>query len=106
LAVDRLATLAVVWRKASGITSSSSGVEGAYARVSRCTRAVSLRLNELWSRKCDLVTKLIVLLTFIIAALALWPTFSALREGRKATTLAQWTAKKDYFEFCESVSPF
>ena len=44
-----------------------------------------------------------MVISLIIAALALWPTFSGAGDSRRALDLAEWTAKKDYFEFCELV---
>jgi hypothetical protein len=41
---------------------------------------------------------------FIVACVALWSTISATKDGHKATVLAEWTAKKDYLEFCQAVS--
>lgn len=49
-----------------------------------------------------LLGKVVVIVSLMVAALALWPTFSGTAEGRRATLLAEWTAKKDFFEFCES----
>ena len=39
-----------------------------------------------------------------LAGLALWPSFVGVDAARKANLLAQWTARKDFYEFCESVS--
>lgn len=41
---------------------------------------------------------------FVIACVALWSTISATYDGRKSVILAEWTAKKDFLEFCQTVS--
>ncbi|KAK0644600.1 hypothetical protein B0T16DRAFT_199062 [Cercophora newfieldiana] len=39
---------------------------------------------------------------FVIACVALWSTIAATNDGRKAKLLAEWTAKKDFLEFCQT----
>lgn len=39
----------------------------------------------------------------LLAGLALWPSFVGVDVARKANLLAQWTARKDFYEFCEEV---
>ncbi|KAK4651714.1 hypothetical protein QC762_601038 [Podospora pseudocomata] len=39
---------------------------------------------------------------FLIACIALWSTIRAMEDGRKAVSLAEWTARKDFFEYCHS----
>ncbi|KAK4173205.1 hypothetical protein QBC36DRAFT_195202 [Triangularia setosa] len=39
----------------------------------------------------------------IIACVALWSAIGAMMDGRKAVRIAEWTAKKDYREFCETI---
>jgi hypothetical protein len=41
---------------------------------------------------------------FVVACVALWSTVRATSDGRKAEMLAEWTAKKDFIEFCWTVS--
>lgn len=41
---------------------------------------------------------------FLIACIALWSTIRAMEDGRKAVSLAEWTARKDFFEYCHSAS--
>lgn len=41
---------------------------------------------------------------FVVACVTLWYTISATSDGRKSKILAEWTAKKDFLEFCQSVS--
>lgn len=53
--------------------------------------------------KSGLLGKAVVLVSFIVTAVALWPTFSGAVDSRRSKLLAEWTAKKDFFEFCESV---
>jgi len=53
--------------------------------------------------KSEFLGKVIVLVSFLVTALALWPTFSGAGDSRRSTLLAEWTAKKDFFELCESV---
>ncbi|KAK3333080.1 hypothetical protein B0T19DRAFT_398802 [Cercophora scortea] len=40
-------------------------------------------------------------LGLVVAIVALKPAFLAERDGKRAMVLAMWTARKDYFEFCE-----
>lgn len=42
----------------------------------------------------------------IIACVALWSAIGAMMDGRKAVRIAEWTARKDYWEFCETVGRF
>lgn len=39
----------------------------------------------------------------IIACVALWSAIGAMMDGRKAVRIAEWTARKDYWEFCETI---
>nr|KAK4640620.1 hypothetical protein QC761_601035 [Podospora bellae-mahoneyi] len=39
----------------------------------------------------------------IIACVALWSAIGAMMDGRKAVKIAEWTARKDYWEFCETI---
>ncbi|KAK4200366.1 hypothetical protein QBC40DRAFT_200700 [Triangularia verruculosa] len=39
---------------------------------------------------------------FIVACIALWSAFCAMEDSRKAVRLAEWTAKKDFLEFCQT----
>ncbi|KAM7186190.1 hypothetical protein V8F33_011956 [Rhypophila sp. PSN 637] len=48
------------------------------------------------------LTRLFAAAGFGLACLGLWPTITAMRDARKAQLLAEWTAKKDFLEFCES----
>ncbi|KAF4464582.1 hypothetical protein FALBO_8576 [Fusarium albosuccineum] len=66
------------------------------------TTTLASKLQALWTNKYNLIGKTIVLLALIVACLALWPSFAASRDSRKALSLAQWDAKKSYFELCES----
>jgi hypothetical protein len=67
-------------------------------------RTIRTKTIEIWNIQGDLVGKTIVLLSLVIAGVALWPAIAGAKDGKEATLLAQWTAKKDFFELCESVS--
>lgn len=64
------------------------------------------KLQALWARPGQLFSVTLAILTFTIACLALWPTISGAKDSKTATLLAEWTAKKEYYEFCESVSTY
>jgi hypothetical protein len=49
------------------------------------------------------VVKAIGIAGFIIACVALWPSLSAMNDSRRALVLAEWTAWKDFLEFCQAV---
>ncbi|KAK0744990.1 hypothetical protein B0T21DRAFT_345106 [Apiosordaria backusii] len=40
--------------------------------------------------------------SFIVACVALWSAICAMEDSRKAVRLAEWTAKKDFLEFCQT----
>ena len=65
---------------------------------------LSSRLQWLWSKRGTTAAKIIGTVTFMVTCLALWPTFAGTDIAKKANVLAQWTADKDFYEFCESVS--
>ncbi|RYP23569.1 hypothetical protein DL765_001083 [Monosporascus sp. GIB2] len=60
--------------------------------------------NKLKERKSEVMTKTLAIIAIIVACFALWPTFSSAKDGRKATLIAEWTAKKDFLEFCQSIN--
>lgn len=43
---------------------------------------------------------------FVIACIALWSTITSMNSGYKAQALAEWTARKDFIEFCQTVSTY
>lgn len=49
------------------------------------------------------VTKLAGLAGFAIACVALWSALSSMHDTRQALVLAQWTARKDFLQYCHSV---
>ena len=66
----------------------------------------SAGLRLLKDRKFKKQTKMLTMAGFIITCLTLWLTISSAKDGHKARLIAEWTAKKDFLEFCQSVSPF
>ncbi|KAM7195245.1 hypothetical protein V8F20_007621 [Naviculisporaceae sp. PSN 640] len=52
--------------------------------------------------KSALVGKIVASVSVVIAGLTLWTTLAAIVDTKRAILLAEWTAKKDFFEFCES----
>jgi hypothetical protein len=42
--------------------------------------------------------------SLVLTAVMAWPAVTSSSDTRLATLLAEWTSKKEYFEFCESVS--
>ncbi|KAM7187376.1 hypothetical protein V8F33_011274 [Rhypophila sp. PSN 637] len=61
------------------------------------------RFYEKIQSKTWLLGKLILVFSIIITAVAVWPTFAGAAASKRSNVLAEWTARKDYFEFCESV---
>jgi hypothetical protein len=47
---------------------------------------------------------LLSVFALVLSAIALWPALVSIHESRRATELAKWTAWKDFYEFCETVS--
>lgn len=90
--------------------------------TSRVTLSTSLLLSQLkaytWVKSsCKAVSSLknmkagfwshVMLATpLLIAILTLWPTFAGSADAKKSTELAKWTARKDFIEFCQSVSAY
>ncbi|RYP48351.1 hypothetical protein DL769_011210 [Monosporascus sp. CRB-8-3] len=60
--------------------------------------------DKLKERRSEVMTKALAIIGIIVACFALWPTFSSAKDGRKATLIAEWTAKKDFLEFCQSIN--
>ncbi|KAK3294587.1 uncharacterized protein B0H64DRAFT_190751 [Chaetomium fimeti] len=56
------------------------------------------------TKRAATVTKFAGLAGFAIACVALWSTLSAMEDGRRALALAQWTARKDFLGYCQSVN--
>jgi hypothetical protein len=55
------------------------------------------------TKRAGVIAKLVGIGGFAIACVALWSTLSAMNDGRRALALAEWTARKDFLEFCQSV---
>ncbi|RYP77341.1 hypothetical protein DL771_001136 [Monosporascus sp. 5C6A] len=66
------------------------------------TNRILAVFKEPKERKSEVMTKALAIIGIIAACFALWPTFSSAKDGRKATLIAEWTAKKDFLEFCRS----
>lgn len=66
----------------------------------------SAGLRLLKDRKFKKQTKMLTMAGFIITCLTLWLTVSSAKDGHKARSIAGWTAKKDFLEFCQSMNPF
>ncbi|KAK8090427.1 hypothetical protein PG997_005388 [Apiospora hydei] len=69
------------------------------------------RLARAWSTlrntcgaKGDMLLKAVATLTFLITIVALWSGVSSANDGHKAELIAEWTARKDFMEACETVS--
>ena len=52
----------------------------------------------------EFIWAVIAIATLIVTVLALWPSILSWRDTHTATLLAEWTARKDFLEFCSSVS--
>lgn len=61
-------------------------------------------MEWLWMRKGTAAGKSAIVVTLLIGCLTLWTAFTGDDSAVKANTLARWTANKDFYEFCESVS--
>jgi hypothetical protein len=89
----------ILWHMISQVPGLSSFITSQIKLVS----AVQPKIHAIWARSRRLLSATIAILTFIIACVTLWPTISGANDSKAATLLAQWTAQKDYYEFCESV---
>jgi hypothetical protein len=54
-------------------------------------------------KRAGATTNLAGLAGFAIACVALWSTLSSMHDTRQALALAQWTARKDFLQYCHSV---
>lgn len=71
----------------------------------------SRHLQRLQPKKGTITAKTVFAVTgtavgTFLAGLALWPSFVGVDAAQKANLLAQWTARKEFYEFCESVCGF
>jgi hypothetical protein len=56
-----------------------------------------------FSKRGGIVVKAAGIVGLVVACVTLWPTFSAMQDTRRALLLAEWTARKEFLEFCEAV---
>lgn len=79
-------------------------LQGTLMRLTAFARAIGS--SSYWRREGWKTTIATLVGTggFAIACVALWSTITAANDGRKAEILAEWTAKKDFLEFCQAVS--
>ena len=84
--------------------SSSSTVlaEVADTFATRALDAYNFAQTQL-TRRGGALAKIAGIAGFVIACVALWSTLSAMDDGRRSIALAEWTARKDFLEFCQSV---
>ena len=55
------------------------------------------------TRREGVLAKIAGIAGFVIACVALWSTLSTMDDSRRSIELAEWTARKDFLEFCQSV---
>lgn len=63
-------------------------------------------VSNLRNMKAGFWSHVMVAAPLLIAIFTLWPTFNGTADAKKATELAKWTAKRDFIEFCQSVSAY
>nr|CEG03288.1 unnamed protein product [Fusarium pseudograminearum CS5834] len=100
--VNTLAFLGAILGKVLGAASSPLLGWITSEGISAHASAIYAKFKGPWKSKVDLVGKVIVLLALVVSVLALWPAFAGASDGKRANILTQWTARKDYFEFCET----
>lgn len=61
-------------------------------------------IREFFYARGGLLLKLVTILAFLVAIIALWPSITSASDGHKAALIAAWTARKDFIELCEAVS--
>lgn len=64
-----------------------------------CTRC----RKRLWDQRLDTAVKVFGILAFLLSCAALCPSICGQEDAHRATELAEWTALKDFMEYCESV---
>ncbi|KAK0726626.1 hypothetical protein B0T21DRAFT_37869 [Apiosordaria backusii] len=67
------------------------------------SRAALTTIVELSKTKGGLILKALSVTSLLITVLALWQTISTSADAKRSTVLAEWTAKKEFLEFCEAV---
>ena len=86
-------------------SSRSTIINSLLSRALACVRAHPQGCPNWLRERCkSSIARVIATAGFVIACVALWSTISATTDGRKAEILAEWTAKKDFLEFCHEVS--
>jgi hypothetical protein len=60
-------------------------------------------LPKLRLKRYPAVAKTFSLLIFFLSVVALWASVSSAVDSQKATSIAEWTSKKDFFLYCEDV---
>jgi hypothetical protein len=61
--------------------------------------------KRLWDQRLDTAVKIFGILAFLLSCAALCPSICGQEDTHRATQLAEWSALKDFVEYCESVSP-
>lgn len=66
----------------------------------------SLSISSQWLKRVlkPSISMIVGVGGFVLACVALWSTVNATSDGRNAELLAEWTAKKDFIEFCQTAS--
>jgi hypothetical protein len=75
----------------------SSWMAQAFAFWSPCAADGQQTKATSWS-------KVIAFVACITTIVAFWPAHQAAMDGARSLALTRWTAKKDFYEFCEAVS--
>ncbi|KAK4198266.1 hypothetical protein QBC40DRAFT_95310 [Triangularia verruculosa] len=86
----------------SQTTASYSGGSVPSAPPPSRSRSTLITITGLLRKQAGLFLKFLSLISFLIAAVALWQTISASIDAKRNTELAEWTAKKEFIEFCET----
>ncbi|KAK2603082.1 hypothetical protein N8I77_009565 [Diaporthe amygdali] len=59
--------------------------------------------KRLWDERLDMAVKIIGILAFLLSCAALCPSICGQEDAHRATQLAEWSALKDFLEYCESI---
>lgn len=76
--------------------------------MNQTTTPCKSRLTQVWggltiAKLRNALPTAVALLGFPLTAIVIWPSFLAASDGHKAEQIAEWTARKDFIEACESV---
>lgn len=82
----------------------SMGFISSHLRAFTWVGALCKTVSGLKNMKAGFWSHIMVAVPLLIAILTLWPTFTSTADAKTATELAKWTARKDFIEFCQSVS--